>query len=378
MATIVGAAGGGTWDAATTTTWVGGVAPTAADDVQLTGTTGAITIASGAVCRSLDCTGYTNTLTHTAAVTLNIGDGTAGTGNKALTLVSGMTYTLGSTSTSAITFLSTSATQQSLTFGTKIVGNITFNGVAGSWILNDTLASTAVGVLGYYSASVTLTNGTLDTNGQTVNCVSFTSIGSATRVLTLGASTIRFRTWDLTATGMTFSGASSTLIWREINAAQSPTFNGAGLTYGAIEVYAGGNASAMNMSGSNTFSSFYARAVADGFGTNRSITFNNGTTQTFTSADISGLESGYYLKINCPGAASTHTLTISGGGPVTAKWVSVAQSIATPAGTWIATQSVNRNSEGGIGSGWIFSDLGTRSVFNKKFRPAIFTPGRPR
>ena len=46
----------------------------------------------------------------------------------ALKLNSGMTYTLGSTTTSAISLVSTSATQQTITTGTKTIGNFTING----------------------------------------------------------------------------------------------------------------------------------------------------------------------------------------------------------------------------------------------------------
>ncbi len=162
MATIVAAAGGGNWQ--TNATWTGNVKPTAADDVQLTSTSGNVTIDSGAVCRSLDCTGYTGTLTHNAIV-LNIGDATAGAGSKALTFVSGMTYTLINTTTSAISFISTSATQQTVTWASKIPGNVTFNGAAASWIYGDA-PGTSVGTL-------SLLKGTLNLNGKTFTIASF-------------------------------------------------------------------------------------------------------------------------------------------------------------------------------------------------------------
>jgi hypothetical protein len=67
--------------------------PTDADDVYLDATSGNLTIDVAGVCRSINCTGYTGTITHNA-LTLTIGDGTAGAGNIALKFVPGMTYTL--------------------------------------------------------------------------------------------------------------------------------------------------------------------------------------------------------------------------------------------------------------------------------------------
>ena len=111
--------GGGStanWTATGNTNWgtASGVqdnasVPTAADDVFFDGVgTGAsnCTISSGSVCRSINCTGYINTLTHTASVILSIGDATAGASNIALKFVAGMTYTINSATSSQISFLS--------------------------------------------------------------------------------------------------------------------------------------------------------------------------------------------------------------------------------------------------------------------------------
>lgn len=194
MATRIASASGGAWTAGGT--WVGGVAPTAADDAQITVTAGNITVDSGAVCRSADFTGYTGTLTHTAGVTWTIGDATAGLSSIALKLVAGMTYTLGSTTTSAVSFVSTSTTLQTLTSGGKTLGNVTFNGAGGKWQLQDAFTSTA--------GTVTLTAGTFDTNGQTWACSIFSSSNTNTRTITLGSSAVTVSSsgtnaWQVTA-----------------------------------------------------------------------------------------------------------------------------------------------------------------------------------
>lgn len=124
MSSIYASSTGGNWNA--TSAWTGGVVPTAADDVFLNSSSGNITLTSGVVARSINCTGYTGTLTHPAAITLTLGDATAGASSIALLLSSSMTYSLGNVTTSAITFASTSTTQQSVDFGGKYCGNIIF------------------------------------------------------------------------------------------------------------------------------------------------------------------------------------------------------------------------------------------------------------
>jgi hypothetical protein len=243
MSTIVASASGGTRNWSDTATWVGGVVPTAADDVQLDGTSGAVTVTAGAVCRSLDCAGYTGTLTHTTAVTLTIGDATTGAGNVALRLAAGMTYTLGSALTSAITLVSTSATVQSIDSGGKTLGNFTVNAPGGSYQLTSGLTTGAT------STSVTLTAGTFNTNGQTCSWGSFTSSNTNTRSLILGASSITLGVngWSCaTATNMTLSAGTSTLTF---NAAAGGAANlGINLSYNNL-VFTNGGVGSITSSG---------------------------------------------------------------------------------------------------------------------------------
>jgi hypothetical protein len=207
MTSITAAVSGGAWTSGGT--WTGGVAPTAADNAVLDATSGNVTVDTGAVARSLDCTGYTGTLTHTAAVTLTLGDATAGAGNVALKLAAGMTYALGSATTSAIAFVSTSATQQTITAGGKTLGNWTVGGAGGSYLLTD---ANTVGT----TSTVTVSAGTLNTGGQSCSWGNFSSVTTNTRSVTLGASSITITaaagTFDLIpATGLTLSAASSTI-----------------------------------------------------------------------------------------------------------------------------------------------------------------------
>ena len=78
--------GTATWDATAGTKWAatsggagGETVPTAADDVFFdSNSSGTITISSNRVARSINCTGFTGTWSHSSGNTISIGDGTAG------------------------------------------------------------------------------------------------------------------------------------------------------------------------------------------------------------------------------------------------------------------------------------------------------------
>lgn len=110
------------------------------------------------------------------------------------TFSTGMTLTAG---TAVTTFGATSGTQQITTNGKTLDFPITFNGVGGTFQLQDncTVGSTR---------TVTLTNGTLDLNSKTLSCGLFSSSNSNTR-------SIAFGTGNITLTG------SATTIWNVSN-----------------------------------------------------------------------------------------------------------------------------------------------------------------
>lgn len=140
---------------------------------------------------NLDFTGFSGTLT---------GVGRTIYGN--LVISSGMT--VGATA-SATTFGATSGTQQITTNGKTLDFPITFNGVGGTVQLQDNLT---VGS----TRTVTLTNGTLDLNNNTLSCGLFSSNNSNTRSIAFGTGNITLTgsgatIWSQsTATGFTYTG----------------------------------------------------------------------------------------------------------------------------------------------------------------------------
>lgn len=337
------ASGGGNWTA--DATWVEGTAPTAADDVVATALSGAVTIDTGAVCRSANFTDYTNTLTHTAGVTLAIGDATAGASNVALKLVSGMTYTLGSTTSSAISFISTSSTLQTVDFGGKTGGNVTFNAASdGNWafITGHTTGS---------GTAVTLTKGTLHMDGVSDNSAlthswaNFTSSSSNVRALYMGDSTITLTgtgtttVWDINnSTNITLSSGTSTFSFNT-GGAGTKTMKLGGLTYYDLTIAPIG--ATVHVWGSNTWNIIT-------IGAGRSVAFQASGTQTVNDFIALG-DVGSEIILQPVNGLGNFTI-LKATGTVSADYLNLTSS--TCLNSCYAGENSN---DGGGNTGWIFT-----------------------
>lgn len=299
MATLTIGLTGGNYDSIPT--WTEAAVPTSADDVGATGTSGNLTVNVASAARSFDMTSYVGTLTRNSFTTLAIGDGTAGAGNVAMKLVAGMTYTESGT-VGAITFASTSATQQTIATAGKSIFSLTLNGVGGSWVLSDALALTN---------NLTLTNGAFATGNQAISCLRLLSSTSNVRTLALGSSTITITDvsgtlWSLVTTNLTFDAGTSTIVLADAGAG-SKTFAGGGATYNIVSITTGG-AGAWTFTGSNTF----AQLTTTGGGT-KTIKFTLGTTTTLTGGESSFFSgaAGNLITLGSSTPGSAWTLSIA-------------------------------------------------------------------
>lgn len=174
--------------------------PTSVDDVYFDGVgVGAADskLTANITIKSLDCTGYANTITHNSSVTLTIA------GDK-FRLSTGMTYTLGSATTSAVSMTSTTGTSGSpsiIDTKGKTVGNFTINGSAGYFKLSSTFLQGA-------TATLTFTTGTLDSDIYDLSFGLFSSANTNTRTINFGSGTWyglgnAATVWDLTSTNLT-------------------------------------------------------------------------------------------------------------------------------------------------------------------------------
>lgn len=353
MANKYARAAGGNWSADATWSLSSGgpadtTAPTAADDVFLDSASGNVTINATAACRSLDCDTYTGTLAHTSAIAFNIGDATAGAGNRALRFVAGMTYSCNATTTSPISFISTSATQQTVDYAGKLVGSQTFDGIGGSWILSSSMLQAATG-----TNVLTFNNGALDINGQTVTMNRVNSVSGTTRVFTLGASTITVdlgsaNAWNLTSSNMTFSGASSTITLTGTTAA----FAGAGLTYGTVNLTGAGTAS---VTGSGSVFATFNRTSTAVKGDAFSITSNFTVTGTLTLAGNSSINR---LLVQSSVLGTSRTITKTGA-TVTASNVDF-EDITFTTGTTDLSAITGGSGDCGGNSGITFTTAATK------------------
>jgi hypothetical protein len=315
------------------------------------GTAAASTISTGALSEANSIS--FNFTTGTYSLTLGAGSrrslnftGFAGTVNSAGQTIHG-DLNLGSTATfpasgSTWTFASTSATPRTITSnGITMDFPVAFNGVGGTWVLQDALTVGSTRLL-------THTNGTIDLNGRTLTSGAEYRTASGTKNLTFNGGTILLAgsgtVWNnafavnFTTTAGTGTGVIS------MTSASAKTFAGAGSTYNCTLNQ--GGAGALTISGANTFNNI-ANSVQPA-----SVLFTGGTTNTFNNFNLNGT-AGNLITIDST-AASAHTLS-KASGTVSVDYVSITNSNATGGATWNAgANSVN----GGGNTGWIFAGAG--------------------
>ncbi len=358
MTTIVPNAAGGNWSA--NATWVGNVAPTAADDVDYSALTGNLTIdgTSGApnLCRSFTATACVGQILQANGKQLNVGDGTTGH----FKIVSGVTYA--PNITSLVKFVSTSGGTCQITTNGKRTGAWTFDGVGGVWQLQD--------ALDVFTASIiTLTNGSFDTNGQAVASTSgcrFFSNNSNARSLTLGATNWKLSastvpSWDITTpTGMTLSAGSSTITVSATS--QNDTFNGGGLTYGTL-THSTLTTGSLTLTDANTFSTMTLAVAGSTKTATSGYIFPSGVTTTVTGTFTS--TGNTLLLRNFLYSSTLGTAATISAGTFTITNTDLRDITKAGAGSGVisATSSSTGNGDCGGNTGWTFQ--GTRSVYMK-------------
>jgi len=181
---VINATYSGTVGTRTLSMGASGTGGTEANSVSLNIISGSDIVTIGGGMRDLNFTGFSGTLSANSFSRTIYGN---------LTLSSTMTL---STDSGATTFAATSGIK-TITFNTKTIdAPIVFNGVGGTFQLQDNFTTTA-------TQAVTLTNGTLDINGKTLSCGFFSSGNSNVR-------TIAFGSGNIIVTGSGFSWATPT------------------------------------------------------------------------------------------------------------------------------------------------------------------------
>jgi len=289
---------GGTasWDGTAGTKWsatsggAGGASvPTTADDVFFdagsnTGAAITVTIATGNTgARSINCTGFTRTITGTAAITV------AGS----VTLVAAMTYT----HTGTMTFTGTGT----LTTAGKAFSAVTVDGAGITLTLGDALNISA--------RTVTVTQGTFTTNNFSVSAAVLTSSNTNTRTINFGSSTVTLSGSGTafnftTTTNLTFNAGTS-----QINlSGTTPTFQGGGQTFNNLS-FTGTTAvtSFGSVLGANTFANLTFAAPSSAGLLSYDFSADQIVTGTLTCAGATALRR-LFLASNTLGTARTLTV----------------------------------------------------------------------
>lgn len=245
--------GTGDWNGTAGTKWsatpggAGGASvPTTADDVffDVASGAGTVTIAAGNLgARSINCTGFTGTISTGAAITV------AGS----ITLSAAMT--LAGSRDNAVTITGSGT----LTTAGKTFNRIVINGAGIIVGLGDPLA---VGG-GIFNSSITLTSGTFNTNNHNIVCngtngsAGISITGTLAKAMNLGSSTVTIAAsggegtsaFNANITNLTFNAGTSTLIFTGFT-----DFFGAGLVYHNVSlVPSSAAATVINITGQNTF-----------------------------------------------------------------------------------------------------------------------------
>ena len=293
--------------------------------------------------KSLNFTGFAGALANTARSIY--GD---------LTVSTGMTLTAGANQT---TFAGTSGTQIITTNGKTFGFSVGFNGVGGTFVLNDSFQS---------SATLQLSNGTLNLNGYTYTTANVNT-NAGTKNITFNGGTIVCTISGIGAfqnaspTGFTTTAGTGTGTI-SLTSASAKTFIGGGSTYNCTLNQ--GGAGALTISGANTFNNI-TNSVQP---TTITFTIALSNKQTFLDFNVNGT-AGNLVTINSSSAGSVAYIS-KASGTVSVDYLSIQDSTATGGASWYAganSTDVSNN------TGWIFSAVPVNVTVSPTTQNAAFT-----
>lgn len=296
-------------------------------------TAGTDTIAnnSGSRFKNLNYTGFAGTITND---TRNI------YGN--LIIPSGATITAGA---SVTTFAGTSGTQSVTTNANTLDFPLTINGVGGTVQLVDALTMGS-------TRTLTLTNGTFNSNAKSVTCGAFSGNNSNTKTFTITNSTFTVLSGTSTSgfllnpTGTTYNVTGSNVVFTTSTAAQY--WGGGGSTFPQITMSGTGQL-IIGASGSTftitTLSNTVQPCTVSIISTNTQL--------NVTNFNLSGT-AGNLVTFNSSVAGTARTISKTSG-TVNALYLNVQDSTATGGAKWYA----NSSNDLGNNTGW--------NIFNNSF-----------
>lgn len=280
---------GGTanWDGTAGTKWAtvsggagGAAVPTSSDNVFFDAASGAVTVTVTATanCADLTFTGFTGTFAGTSI--LNV----AGS----LTLSAGMTRTF----TGSLNFTATTIGKTITSNGISLAGAIAFAGSGGVWTLQDNFTNAS-------GNNIDQQAGTVDLNGKTVSCGTYSLSGATAKTLTFGAGTISLTgNWNYSGSNATINANTGTIT----GSSSTAVFGGNGATYNNVTLTP--STSGVFISGINTFANLTVNPSNTSL-----VSFSNDQTITGTLT-LTGQNSANRLLAKS-NIASARTLTVA-------------------------------------------------------------------
>lgn len=320
----------------------GQAVPTVNDDVFLDSSSGAntVTISASAICKSLDCTGFTGTLAGSSALQVN--------GN--ITLVSGMTFswsgelTIGNTNTCTLT-----------SGGKSFSNTIHLN-------INVTLGSTFVSTGGFSIENPI----TFDDGGFNFKCL-YLDLGSNAVTLTAGATTWEMTGYDVSNIAISFNNSGAKTL--NLTAGHTFKFTNTSNTNIRYKFQVGNGYAAYTLKnvwfarGASTGNNFFdgnltCTDIKDTGTAAHGLYFTGalfGGSYTFTTFTVSG-SSGNVISIGSSDGSSISTVfshnLICSTGTISCDYLSITRSTASGGATFYAGANSTNVANN---SGWIFT-----------------------
>lgn len=260
-----------------------------------------------------------------------------------LTLSSTMSLTAGTTIT---TFGATSGTQFITSNAKTLDFPVTINGVGGTVQLVDALTIGS-------TRTLTLTNGTFNSNAKSVTCGIFSANNTNTKTFTITNSTFTVLSGNSTTNGFFLNGSGTTYNVTGSNVVFTTSiaaryWGGSGSTFPAVTMSGTGQLiiGASGVSGTITTLSNTVQPCT--------VSLNsNAVTLTVTNFNLNGT-AGNLVTLNCDVAGTARTISKSTG-TVNALYLNVKDTTATGGAKWYA----NSSNDLGNNTGW--------NIFNNSF-----------
>ncbi len=340
--------------------------PTALDDVffdanSFTAAGQTVTLnASACLAQNMDWTGAANNPVL------------AGAGSTLLKIYGSLSFipAMNLSFTGSVSFEATAAGKTITTAGKQFRNTVTFNGVGGSWTLMDAFSATAI---------ISLNNGTLNTNNQTVTATQFTSVSPGARALNMGSSIFNLsatQCWNTSpSSGLTLNCGTSTINATNVNTG----FAGGDLTYYDLNLNAGAIAdnnsfhnvtfnSDGTVSGNNSFSNLTFSKNGILYGNNNfnnlvftagyTYTLKDGMTQTINGTLTANGNCGALISVNS-GIAGSQAGIVHPPGTVTVSFIVLKDINAGGGASFVANNAVDL----GNNTGWTLNTSTPKDLY---------------